>query len=83
MDRGAWWATVHGVTKSHTQLSVCAKRTEGTDEGRGTKDEMVGSWNMVTADRESSKQSRDVFFKVWVGQKVCSGFPIRWYRKSE
>ena len=21
MDRGAWWATVHGVTKSHTQLS--------------------------------------------------------------
>ena len=21
MDRGAWWATVHGVTKSLTQLS--------------------------------------------------------------
>ena len=21
MDRGAWWATVHGVTKSQTQLS--------------------------------------------------------------
>ena len=21
MNRGAWWATVHGVTKSHTQLS--------------------------------------------------------------
>ena len=21
MDRGAWWATVHGVTKSRTQLS--------------------------------------------------------------
>ena len=20
MDRGAWWATVHGVTKSRTQL---------------------------------------------------------------
>ena len=20
MDRGAWWATVHGVTKSQTQL---------------------------------------------------------------
>ena len=20
MDRGAWWATVHGITKSHTQL---------------------------------------------------------------
>ena len=22
MDRGAWWATVHGVTKSWTQLST-------------------------------------------------------------
>ena len=21
IDRGAWWATVHGVTKSQTQLS--------------------------------------------------------------
>ena len=21
MDRGSWWATVHGVTKSQTQLS--------------------------------------------------------------
>jgi len=21
VDRGAWWATVHGVTKSRTQLS--------------------------------------------------------------
>ena len=23
MDRGAWRATVHGVTKSQTQLSTC------------------------------------------------------------
>ena len=23
MDREAWWATVHGVTKSWTRLSVC------------------------------------------------------------
>ena len=22
MNRGAWWATVHGVAKSHTQLSA-------------------------------------------------------------
>ena len=25
MDRGAWWATVPGVTKSRTQLSTHAK----------------------------------------------------------
>ena len=72
-----------GHKESHTTKCVFKENREGTDEGRGTKDGMVGSWNMVTADRESSKQSRDVFFKVWVGQKVCSGFPIRWYRKSE
>ena len=24
MDRGAWWATVHGVAKSQTQLSTHA-----------------------------------------------------------
>ena len=23
MDRGAWWATVHGVSKSQTRLSNC------------------------------------------------------------
>ena len=25
VDRGAWWATVHGVTKSRIQLSVCTR----------------------------------------------------------
>ena len=24
MDRGAWWATVHGVTKSQAKLSIWA-----------------------------------------------------------
>ena len=25
MDRGAWWAAVHGVAKSWTQLSTCVR----------------------------------------------------------
>ena len=25
MDRGAWWAMAHGVTKSQTRLSTCAR----------------------------------------------------------
>ena len=25
MDRGAWWTTVHGITKSRTQLSMYAR----------------------------------------------------------
>ena len=29
MDRGAWWATVHGVTKSLTKLSPYARHREG------------------------------------------------------
>ena len=28
MDRGAWWATVHGVTKSQTRLSGYTTPTE-------------------------------------------------------
>ena len=26
MDRGAWWATVHGVSKSQTRLSLCNEK---------------------------------------------------------
>ena len=28
MDRGAWWATIHGVTKSRTRLSDSTTTTE-------------------------------------------------------
>ena len=31
MDKGAWWATVHGVTKSQTQLSK-HEHTEADEE---------------------------------------------------
>ena len=31
MDRGAWWATVHGVTKSQTQLSVMPQFSSASD----------------------------------------------------
>ena len=24
MDRGAWWSTIHGVTKNQTQLKLAA-----------------------------------------------------------
>ena len=30
VDRGAWWATVHGVTKSQIQLSYQALHTTDT-----------------------------------------------------
>ena len=31
MDGGAWWATVHGVTKSQTQLSDFTLLVVGTE----------------------------------------------------
>jgi len=37
MDRGAWWATVHGVTKSWTRLSDFTFTFK--DTGKGMKEE--------------------------------------------
>ena len=40
MDRGAWWATVHGVTKNHTQLStqLIIHSSQSSEDSLGTKD---------------------------------------------
>ena len=35
MDRGAWWAVVHGVTKSQTRLSDEALHSLGGEWGGG------------------------------------------------
>ena len=40
-DRGAWWATVHGVAKSRTQLSDFTFTSPGTVLLKGTGD---GIW---------------------------------------
>ena len=38
MDRGAWWGTVHGVTKSQTQQKRLSTHTGRMEEQR------VGAW---------------------------------------
>ena len=41
-DRGAWWATVHGVAKSQTQLKQLSMHTHiATRKGR-TLDQLLG-----------------------------------------
>ena len=35
MDRGAWWATVHGVTKSQTQLRTGTQPRAAHSMGAG------------------------------------------------
>ena len=32
MDRGAWWATVHGATKSQTRLSNFTEQAQREDQ---------------------------------------------------
>ena len=48
MDRGAWWATVHGVTKSQTQLSMhtCTRVAE-------LKNWIYGHWIAIKTNSES------------------------------
>ena len=36
MDRGAWWATVHGVTKGQTRLSTAQNRLQARFGPRAT-----------------------------------------------
>ena len=36
VDRGAWWATVHGDAKSQTQLNVCGHTHTHTDTQKHT-----------------------------------------------
>ena len=41
MDRGAWWATVHGVSKSWTRLSDYT-HMESENESHGSGEDFTG-----------------------------------------
>ena len=53
MDRGAWWATVHRVTQSWTQLKGLSTHApvqrEYLEEKGTTEDEMVGWHHRLNA----------------------------------
>ena len=44
MDRGAWWATVHGVPKSRTRLKQCL----GTEDSKLKSREPVNTYFLST-----------------------------------
>ena len=44
MDRGAWQATVHGVRKSRTRLSMCTHACAHTHTPRRACDHTLASW---------------------------------------
>ena len=51
MDRGAWWAIVHGVTKSRTRLSVFNGETDIENRlmDKGSGEERVRYMERVTS----------------------------------
>ena len=63
MNRGAWWATVHRVTKSWTRLkldsTVCEPRTPRCSswiwKGRRTRDQIANIYWIIEKAREFQK----------------------------
>ena len=54
MDRGAWWATVHGVTKSWTQLSNKAQHSTAQHSTRFVIAFLLKSKNLLLSRLQSS-----------------------------
>ena len=61
MDGGAWWATVHGVTKSWTRVSqtvspalgirgIPSKSSQSSWRNRGVKRAKLEAWGAVKPD---------------------------------
>ena len=44
MDRGAWWAMVHGVTESDTTLKQLSTHAMGINRGPGRGEEVASGW---------------------------------------
>ena len=51
MDIGAWWATVHGITKSRTLLSLCRDASIETPKDRFLRASgLVSTWRLGESD---------------------------------
>ena len=82
MDRGDWWATVHGVTKSRTRLSdftftftfCSAILGPGGDGhvGSGCDGDVVVPVDPAIVYRSTVGSSLRKFENCWVGQASCA-----------
>ena len=63
MDRGPWWATVHGVTKSQTQLSDKAHNMSGSMTKRKTF-RVISFWNLKAINQENILKTPSVEIKI-------------------
>ena len=61
MDGGAWWAAVHGVTKSRTRLKRLSSSSKATKWGRGKRQSCLSQfltvwpWDVLTQNQVSSE----------------------------
>ena len=60
MDRGVWWATVHGVTKSQTQLSTRTHLHTHTHCSHHVQARAVSSLQAVCSPHKSKSKSRTI-----------------------
>ena len=72
MDRGVWWASVHGVTKSHIQLGVTLSlfnynRAFCSDRNRAT-DLKLSTTTLVAQMVKNLPAMQETWFDPWVGK---------------
>ena len=78
MDRGAWWAMVHGVTESQTQPSTWHKQ-EVMDPGSDSEN---GEERMTINDISKETNGRNQYLTDYrVGREIEIGDQIRVTRR--
>ena len=81
MDRGAWWATVHGVTKSQTQLKWLSTLTRKQPKCLSTEEWIKRIWCTYTINYYLAPKKNEVmpFATTWMDPEIII---LRW-SKSE
>ena len=77
MDGEAWWATVHGVTKSWTWLRDCTFHFHPLEKEMATHFSVLASGISWTEEPGGSQSMGSK----WVGHDLAQHSPIRWMTK--
>ena len=78
MDRGAWWATVHGVAKTRTQLSNSSSLNDNRNKVHSKLNALDSSWNQLPQPWSMKKLS---FKKSKPGAQKFGGHHFKWLFK--
>ena len=81
MDGGAWWATVHGVTKSQTKLSDWQQHKAKTPNSSGRAVSTI--WGSIKRSREENDLFNTQILNLLVSVCCFFFFPNDLFRNSE